>query len=387
MNLKSFLKSVLFRDDCENIGEWYDIDILVKKYKKNILISDILYFVRMIGYNLYEINNNWIRMKMAKDSPKSIKKDMKICIKTNTNYLKKITFNVKKIYTVNMEKNDKIVLNNKKFTKNKKIGSGSYGDVFEYLGTENESIAVKCRTKSEHSIEGDFYVLKLIKIIEKATNKKIDGIIDTWFNDRMFKNFYIMEIMDGTIDKLIELSNLENIFCIFYQVVKIILTLLEFDIYYTDIKLYNVLYKYNGDNTLKILLGDIGSAVPSKIVNEKYKINYPYFDCTSTYPAPENPTGVFYNPNCKDLTWGIGINLLLFITDISPEKYMYKTDILKSVNLQQEINTDIENSMSKFDECSLKTELKNIAKKCLTVDINERISLPNLMNEMNKIIF
>ena len=78
---------------------------------------------------------------------------------------------------------------------------------------------------------------------------------------------------------------------------------------YTDYKLQNTLYQCTGKNSYKIILGDLGSAVPDK--DNRYTCSYPPYEY-------RNKKGLIQieisNSLSKHiLSWGVGIILLSLI--------------------------------------------------------------------------
>jgi len=131
------------------------------------------------------------------------------------------------------------------------------------------------------------------------------------------KQVVLMEIMDGTLEDLMELvpEGWDEIRKFrFYKNTLIKLAdiykcLLDLGYYYNDSKLQNVLYKTDNDKKNHIVLGDLGSIDTTEAACNK-----------STYPPPEymyrRHLDVTYQPldhAVKYVVWGFGVIILLIL--------------------------------------------------------------------------
>ena len=144
-------------------------------------------------------------------------------------------------------------------------------------------------------------------------------------------SLYLMEKAEGDLNQLLT-TNIDfvnsNITSILLQCTQVIKCLFDIRLFYTDIKPSNFLYKRNDDGTIRIMIGDLGSADPKGIEmydaetgTHKYTIPGTYI---ATYPPIERKEsgGLFQYPNEHDLVWMMGI-IALGLAGYDPEIYAH----------------------------------------------------------------
>jgi len=122
----------------------------------------------------------------------------------------------------------------------------------------------------------------------------------------------IMENAVGTIAELIPVikKNKDILIDILYAVVIAIKCLFDYGLYYTDIKMGNILYR-NTDNGIQIILGDLGGA--AKLYENSIRTYAPYEYIESN----DNPyKNKFMVQKKSIISWAIGI-LILDLLEIS----------------------------------------------------------------------
>ena len=196
-------------------------------------------------------------------------------------------------------------LSNKKieiFDKPEVIGSGSFGVVVKYIGSQKNYIAVKYGTEENINKE-----IEIIKKIANAGNLCSDLIVKYIVNE----DCIIMENAIGTIKDLKPeiIKNINIIVDILYAILIAIKCLYDSQLYYTDIKMSNILFRNTKDG-IQIILGDLGSI--SDANSTSYATYFPY----------EYIYGV---KSTKDsiISWGIGI-LILDLLNIDHSSIEYK---------------------------------------------------------------
>lgn len=189
---------------------------------------------------------------------------------------------------------DPIVLNN-----------GSFGIVLKYFHellliskdslekTHNDSICVKIG-KQKNSIDCDIKILKNTKI---PSGIFVPGVVRS--------NRIVMPILSNNIDSLFEALSKNNVACdkinsikinILHNLCRNLVVLVKHNLYFTDLKLDNILY-YITNNKIVPLLCDHGSAT-GKDENAIF---------TSFSPERIKTDGDMYANTCEgDIVWGIG---------------------------------------------------------------------------------
>ena len=180
-----------------------------------------------------------------------------------------------------------------------KIASGANGTVYEIKKSPYSFIYKEFTNPKHQKIE-----LKILKSL------KTQPILCNVVNSRIITNpdnnkFIVMDKYDGSLYNLLKERNvlLKTNLDIFKQIIHDVYCLYTNKLYYTDLKLENMLYKITGESKFKISLGDIGSICSREIT-----------PCAVTFYPPEVVNGI-YKPE-STIVWNLGIMLLelLFIS-------------------------------------------------------------------------
>jgi serine/threonine protein kinase len=214
------------------------------------------------------------------------------------------------------------------------IGEGSYGCV--------NSIGKYACKKFHYDEEYADEELKYNSIISQNNLK---GIIPISAIDNK-KNAIMMPLVDGDMSDLIQIfsdklndKNIDLINNVIFDIMKVIVHILDEaskkGLYYTDLKLENLLYLITGKNKFRIIVGDIGGFSYYDKNNTKFR---GYGDEMATYPPPQYDStmdldkGEIFNDkfrNCEDyclmtnaiylnktVVWSLGVCFI----DIMKEK-------------------------------------------------------------------
>jgi serine/threonine protein kinase len=275
-----------------------------------------------------------------------------------------------------------------KFNFIKKIGEGSYGGVFLYVNNKNDAFVIKYG-----DIKDDSSIIKYLK----KHNICLSSFVPSIFID----NFYIMELMDGTLSDLssrfqINNLNVDQVLKISYYLVNDLECLAKNNLFYTDIKAFNVLYSCNNDDTYSIVLADIGSTANMNNVSKSIVAVATYPPANRIVKTNENKNimnGVFNNPNDKDVVWGIGI-LIFYLFGINVKKYDYVNSV-EYVSYLGALDNDITKDIATIIEYlqiytnitySILQKLVHMFNMILEFDETKRINLSNLKQILLDII-
>jgi serine/threonine protein kinase len=209
--------------------------------------------------------------------------------------------------------------------KDSNISSGSFGQVLQYKTSSNppEFIAVKYG-KEVNDLNADIEV-----ITHLTKNHQCSELLVKYFVYEKEIKCIIMERAGGTllnlikehtdpITKHVNLSNYE-IVDILYAVAIAIKCLQDNNLYYTDIKSENILFRNTNDG-IRIILADLGSI---KIGNVKtnYSASYFPYELFNKNTSPYNIQQEYNHV----ISWGIGIlilDLLLIFDVVKPTKFI-----------------------------------------------------------------
>lgn len=214
--------------------------------------------------------------------------------------------------------NNSIYINKQKYDidTTKKVRCGDIDNLISYKHCKRDKyLIIKC---GEHALE-DIHVINHLQKHNYKYNQHIVPHVISTHND---EPCIIMEKYEGSLYDLVSGYFGDHITCvaqitndsktILLQLIGALQYLISINLYYTDIKCENILYKINNNNDIIVVLGDLGSA--SDLLSNH----------VSTYPPFERNVsgGVFNDPNESDIVWGIGI-LLLQLHCISVYKFDY----------------------------------------------------------------
>jgi len=254
-----------------------------------------------------------------------------------------LVYDMNNIRDATFEKN-KLYINDNVFLKDKDISRGSFGDVQSYKNINDEFVAIKF-SNSDENLNDEIKILNYLKSHNICNNI----YIKTHIIHSKIRNIIIMEHMDGTLEKCINMLPHQKI-NIFNQVVKYIYCLEKSNLYYIDIKLNNILYRCNNNNTdINIILGDIGS-----IINTNNLKLGDSFEIGATYPPPEHNTGMIEQKRNnylhwrhlfgRSIVWSLGI-LFLMLFGVNGLKYLHDTEKTPPKNMLKNMLAEIPNDI------------------------------------------
>jgi serine/threonine protein kinase len=238
--------------------------------------------------------------------------------------------------------NEKFLQYEEKFKIISKISSGVYGVVYLYRSQSNKYIAIKYGKIYEkiqkvnnsnvsiivNPLDDDINVINVLKKSKICDNIIISCHVDInrapWQTHDTKSLF--MEYMDNTLDCAVKKSmlNEKSLANIIVQLLKIAKCLYDKNIYYTDMKLINILFKCTDDNNANMLLCDFGGIASIDEKNENI-IGLATFP-PLLYELGDNlngNTGIIKNPTIEHVLWVFGITILTIICDYSP--FYHKT--------------------------------------------------------------
>lgn len=248
-----------------------------------------------------------------------------------------------------------ININNKCFFYNKFIGSGSYGYVYKFVSQNCEEICVKIG-----DLEDELEILSKLNT-NKVLNKYIVNCLSIGTtNINNFKNnikyldilksilenseveIIIMDYMDCDLSIHVlknKLTAIDKLLILKY-ITKIIIFYMQHKLYYTDIKLNNLLCKYYNNEPVHICLGDLGGFYTDQCVS-----SMPHY--TRCIEYLDNP-GVFKDPWDYDLMWSLGGCFCQLLNNYA-YKYFYIKPMLHIIknynNIDQEFHDYIVNKI------------------------------------------
>jgi serine/threonine protein kinase len=166
---------------------------------------------------------------------------------------------------------------------NEFIGLGGFGNVYKYKMNNEKIVAVKIINKIKENI-----TIKLeIDIMKQLNNKEnIIQLIDFYENEDSY--YIIMELCDCDLSQYLKENyplNIDLIQNIMQQIIKGYFNIYKLDIQHLDLKLQNILLKYNNNNDkndITIKISDFGLVHQNNI-----RIYLDNFIGTIIYMSPE----------------------------------------------------------------------------------------------------
>jgi serine/threonine protein kinase len=292
---------------------------------------------------------------------------------------------------------NKILIESCEYIIGKNIGIGSYGVVYSLINMNDPSL--KCFAIKFGQIETD------IKVINKLNNTCNEYIVDSKyvFSKNIIKNeiksvkvpFLIMECYNGTLSHFLRhnkikqntlSSNPKLLISIMINITQCINCLFLKDLYYTDIKSANLLYKKSNNDSIKIVLCDLGSAisdargeyVSTYVPIDRYHIHSPHL--IKIY------SGIYTDPKESDLVWNLGVIFMdvlrINIKDLLFENIKYGYDHLYLI-FRIILYRIIEDPCVK--NINLMFNLFELFIKILQPQADRRISIAEILNKLNNI--
>ena len=258
-----------------------------------------------------------------------------------------------------------------KYVKGEKIGSGSFGTVYEAKNLIfNNTVAMKVITKNDEM--DDEYIKNELDILKKLSHPNIVRIYEFYESEN---NYYLINEFcnGGELYNYINKSKLDEqqLSIIFYQVFSGLCYLHENDVLHRDLKPENIL---------------ISKKEIDLLTNEEYFwIQIIDFDCAKIfeqnkkdiiivgsiyYLAPE-VLNREYNEKCD--TWSVGVILYMFLVGKPPFNGLNNEEIINSIKTKE-----YDENNEKFIQAS--PEVKDLIKGLLNKDTDERLSAKQALN-------
>lgn len=190
---------------------------------------------------------------------------------------------------------------------NKELASGSYGAVVRYAlkngaqFQEPQHIVVKGFLTANMLGMNDFEVEKrVIQKLNEQTSCTFSRVNAAWPMDQNEK-YIFMENMQGSLEDWKHKLTIKQTLKIMREVTNALDCMMSQNLYYTDVKLQNILYKCK-HKEYGIYIGDYGSAAVKKISDN------PNWYGVATYPRFNQPIGEGYvERDEKNLVYGVFI--------------------------------------------------------------------------------
>ena len=260
-----------------------------------------------------------------------------------------------------------------KYIRGKKLGSGTFGIVYEAKNILFNNIVAMKVIKKEKSMN-NLLIKNEIDILKKLSHPNIVRIYEFYESKN---NFYLInEYCDGgELYNYINKSTLneQQLSVLFYQVFSGLCYLHENNILHRDMKPENILISkkekdlYNDEEYFWIQIIDFGTA---KIFEHDKKLKS--IVGSAYYIAPE-VLNQDYNEKCD--TWSVGVILYMFITGRAPFGGQSNKEIINAIKTQ---TLDINNE--KLLKAS--PEVRDLIIGLLKNDTNERLSAKQALNHI-----
>ena len=262
---------------------------------------------------------------------------------------------------------------NDKYIRGKKLGSGTFGVVYEAKNILfNNIVAMKIIKKNEYM--NNKLIINEIDILKKLSHPNIVRIYEFYESNN---NFYLInEYCDGgELFNYINNSKLneQQLSILFYQVFSGLCYLHENNILHRDMKPENILISKIEKDLLSdeeyfwIQIIDFGTAkIFENDKKEKSIVGSAY------YIAPE-VLDKDYNEKCD--TWSVGVILYMFLTGRAPFDGKNKEEIINSIRIK---NLDLKNE--KLLQRS--PEVIDLVSNLLDKNIDKRLSAKEALNHI-----
>ena len=254
----------------------------------------------------------------------------------------------------------------------KPLGSGSFGVVFKYITKEDTKI--KCIAVKYGNIEDD---KKTISIIEKYNKSCSELLVKYIVHDK----YIIMENAVGTIRDLraVISININILIDILYAILIAIQCLYYIDLFYTDIKIENIFYR-NTDDSIQIILGDLGSATEGYTIKPESTISASYYPYETSFGILDK---------LAIIKWGIGILILRLININEINLYiidLIRDNLMKNVpNKLNDVSNNVFHIVMNIINLLIKNGYSNIVSliRNTLCPSNERWTFDQIISEIN----
>ena len=275
---------------------------------------------------------------------------------------------------VDFEKDERrtVTIEGKEYQFKEKLGQGGFGIVYKAL-YNNQIYAIKEIKVSEENATSILAELKFIMFIKQSFSEKVLPVITIYGAELIDqKIYYAMEFAQMPLTKMFENISkseikLEMSIIMYFFVLRALLFLESIDVVHSDIKPDNFVVINDPSSQWKFNIKLIDFGTVKKIDMLKSKIETASIAGTLVYMAPEAFSGIVHK---KSDIWSIGIMLYQLIYDEYPEYIQNERTIQMFALSDREIN---------FPRCPDKfSNLLGITRKCLTKNVNNRVSASEL---------
>ena len=260
-----------------------------------------------------------------------------------------------------------------KYKREKKLGSGTFGIVYEAINTLfNSKVAMKVIKKEKSNDK--LLIRNEIDILKKLSHPNIVRIYEFYESEH---NFYLINeyCSGGELFYFLNKRNLneQQLSVLFYQVFSGLCYLHENNILHRDMKPENILISkiekdiYSNEEYFWIKIIDFGTA---KIFENNKKLKT--IVGSAYYIAPE-VLNKDYNEKCD--TWSVGIILYMFIVGKAPFTGKTEEEIMESIRTK---------TLDENDEKLLKAspEVRDLIKGLLQKNTKKRLSSKEALNHI-----
>jgi len=259
-----------------------------------------------------------------------------------------------------IDSNKKIDLCDIKF-----LSKGSYGEVYEF-SNKDYKVAIKTYKYSDDDE---------IKVIQDLNRKNIKCDI---INAKVFKNgsryITVMDLMNGPLSNMKGKLTINEIFKVVKEITKDLKCLNDKNLFYTDLKTDNILFKCNDKKYLQTVLGDLGS------ICKRGKNNA----CTWTPWEYRNELG-WTKCNESTMVWCLGI-VICELLDVNTDMFHW-SEILKKDKEDVERQIDMislyKGLHKVYVDKKKKVTCEKLFKGMLNLNPKKRISLNTIIRSIS----
>ena len=252
----------------------------------------------------------------------------------------------------------------------KKIGKGSYGNVFLATDKNNKSVAIKIFSNSRKSNRTEVNIYKILTKVKNYTNylPKIYYIFENYVFYYMIMEYYPKgHLCKDLIVKYPSVFTLDKIVDTIKQIVDIIEFIHNKKLIINDLKPDNIMI----NNNFEPRIIDLGLFSHEDIYNNI---------CGTPYYLPPESFDNIFSYYKKDI-WSLGLTIYNFLFDINPFKRIisrnYNKKIIINKNEIDNVIKEIEESFSHLDIVMNNNyekiiHIKEFVLNCLNKDFEKR---------------
>jgi Protein kinase domain len=275
--------------------------------------------------------------------------------------------------------------------KEESLGEGAYGLVIGYTNNDNYGVSVKYGQISE-----DIEVLEYIKYKNICERSYVKSYVKK--NNDKVGDYIVMEYMDGNLNTYFkENFQIDNFFNIIKKIVNHLICFVEKGLYYTDLKLRNILYRCdNENNIIEILLGDLGSFGIVDKENNKIKGSVATYISYNRLKDKDNEkSNLIQNPTEEDIVWSFGIMILEIFANNEKNHTKFKEWVLMFSSgtflqkglrdrIMREMPTNIKYLKNTYENKKFNNFINDTLVKILVPFLTDKITLNNIKEKIEQ---